>query len=405
MAKRTDDGLDSLSKKISDNRYKDCLNGIKACWKELTFFVPKDRGIHIGLPHKFVAPSVKGGIFKQDQFYWDSYFIVLGLIVSNKVSLAKGMVDNFVYMQKRFGIIPSRNRFFNLGISQPPFLSSMVREVFKATQDKKWLREMAKVIENEIVLYWMDGQRTEKHLAYAGLSRYCDHYINDITAEHESGWDMTSRFSDRCLNYLPVDLNSLLYKYEIDLAEIYKTLGNSSKGKIYLARAAKRRKTISKLMWDERKGFFFDYNYKLKKQGGFYSLAGFYPLWSGLATKEQARKARAALKKFEYQWGLANTQKSALSKDFRQWDYPNGWANQQWIVIKGLLNYGYEDDARRLAEKWLDLNAKVFSKTGKFWEKYNVVTGDVGKRGRYPNQTGFGWTNAVFVKLVKEFEI
>ena len=73
------------------------------------------------------------------------------------------------------------------------------------------------------------------------------------------------------------------------------------------------------------------------------------------------------------------------------------------IVIKGLLNYGFREDAERLAKKWLNLNKKVFLKTGKFWEKYNVVKCDVGKSGRYPTQDGFGWTNAVFVKLVNEF--
>jgi alpha,alpha-trehalase len=158
-------------------------------------------------------------------------------------------------------------------------------------------------------------------------------------------------------------------------------------------------------MWNSKKRFFFDYNYKFKKQGDFYSIAGFYPLWAKLASNSQAKKIRDNLKLFEYRGGLANTQKSELSKEFKQWDYPNGWANQQWIVIKGLMNYGYEKDAKRLAQKWLELNAKVFEKTGKFWEKYDVVKCNEGKSGRYKNQTGFGWTNAIFVKLIKEFNL
>ncbi|MFW6283244.1 MAG: trehalase family glycosidase [Minisyncoccales bacterium] len=100
---------------------------------------------------------------------------------------------------------------------------------------------------------------------------------------------------------------------------------------------------------------------------------------------------------------MANTQKENISKKFKQWDYPNGWPNQQWVVIKGLLNYGFIEDAERLSKKWLDLNKKVYEKTRAFWEKYDVVALDKGKDGRYATQKGFGWTNAVFIKMVNEF--
>ena len=156
-------------------------------------------------------------------------------------------------------------------------------------------------------------------------------------------------------------------------------------------------------MWNENRGFFFDYDYVNKRRSEFYSLAGFFPLWCRMATDEQARRMVRKLKKFEYDGGLATTQKSGLSNPFKQWDYPNGWAPMQWIVIKGLLNYGFEKDASRIAFNWLEMNKKVFLKTGKFWEKYDVVKNKIGKEGRYPIQTGFGWTNAIFLKLYKTF--
>lgn len=387
---------------IEKENYKECLAYIDDYWKTLTCDFKKDKDIHIGLPNKFIAPSSQEGIFGNDQFYWDSYFIILGLLTSKKISFAKGIVDNFAYMQKRFGIIPLRNRFFNLGISQPPFLSSMVLEIYEHQKNKNWLRELAPIIERELTDYWMDDQKASRHLVYSGLSRYCDHYVNHITAEHESGWDMTSRFHGKCLDYLPVDLNSLLYKYEKDLSKIYKILGNKKKTLKFKKQADIRKSAIQNLMWNAKKGFFFDFDYRFKKQSKFYSLAGFYPLWSNLATTDQAAKCLNNLKFFEHKHGLASTQK-IRTKEFKQWDYPNGWPNQQWIIIKGLLNYGYNKEAEKLAKKWLSLNKKVFDKTGKFWEKYNVVTGDIGKEGRYQNQTGFGFTNGVFVKLIEEF--
>ncbi len=383
-------------------KYKNCINYIKNNQKELTSYFPKDKDIHLGLPNPFISPSSNKAIFENDQFYWDSYFIILGLTATQQIDLAKGMVENFAYLYKKFKIIPSRNRHYNLSISQPPFFTSMILEVFNKTKDKEWLQNMTDVAERELKNYWADTKKV--HKVYKGLSRYRDYWHTHLTAEYESGWDETSRFYKKCLNFLPVDLNNLLYKYEVDLSLIYKQfLNNKIKSDYYFKKAEKRKKIINELMWNEEKGFYFDYDYKNKKQSNFYSLAGFYSLWSGLATKSQAKKVKENLSMFEYDGGLANTQKESLLVPFEQWDYPNGWPNQQWIVIKGLLNYGFKKDAKRIADKWLKMNKKVYEKTGVFWEKYNVVTMDKGKDGRYPTQKGFGWTDGIFIKLLDEF--
>lgn len=385
---------------IKKEDYKSCLQYIEKYWKKLIFYHPKDKHLHLGLPNKYVMPCT--GIFKKDQFYWDTYFIIIGLVKCGRADLAKGMIDNLVFLFRKFNIVPMRNRYYNLGISQIPFLSSMATEVFKVSKSKSWLLKTIQVAERELKNYWMNPNLVEKHIVYKNLSRYCDHYITHLAAEHESGWDMTSRFNDHCLDYLPVDLNACLYKYEIDIA---KWNNNKKKVNVYLGEAEKRQRTISQLMWNEKKGFFFDYNYKKKKQSNFYSLAGFYPLWAKAATFSQALKVKDNLRLFEYKGGLANTQSYSLSDELKQHDYPNGWAHQHWIVVKGLLNYGFKEDAKRIAKKWLDLNKNVFLQTGKFWEKYNVVKCKVseGDDYRYPTQSGFGWTNAVFVRLIDEF--
>lgn len=389
---------------INEKEYKNCLSYIQKYWKHLTFYHPADKQLHLGLPNKYIAPNRY--IFKKDLFYWDSYFVILGLVQIKKVDLAKGMVENFVSLFNRFGIIPMRNRYYNLGTSQIPFLTSMCLEIFSVTKDKVWLFKTLKVAEKELNSYWLNEKLTEKHIVYKGLSRYCDHYITHLGAEHESGWDMTSRFNSRCLNYLPVDLNSCLYKYEVDLAAAYFMKKNRSKSSLYKKRAKKRKQQIIELMWNEKKNFFFDYDYHKKTQSNFFSVAGFYPMWANMATREQAELiCKHALPIFEYEGGIANSQQDNLSDETKQHDYPNGWPHQQWIVIKGLLNYGFRQDAERIARKWLDMNAKLFRETGKFWEKHDVVncTAGVYNPDRYSTQSGFAWTNAIFVKLIKEF--
>src|SRR5207248_1287154 len=147
-----------------------------------------------------------------------------------------------------FNIVPMRNRYYNLGTSQIPFLTSMILEVYAEDKDRAWLKEAAKIAGLELEKYWMNEKITEKHIVYKGLSRYCDHYITHLGAEHESGWDMTSRFNNICLHYLPVDLNCCLYKYETDLAGIYALLKNKIKSEHYKKQAAKRKKNMIALM-------------------------------------------------------------------------------------------------------------------------------------------------------------
>ena len=390
---------------IQKTEYLDSLKYIEDYWKKITCYRPKDQQLNFGLPRKFVAPN-DNIIFKNDQFYWDSYFIILGLVKSKRALLAKGMVDNLCYLFKRFGIIPMRNRYYNLGTSQIPFLTSMILEVYAENKNKTWLRKTADIAEQELKKYWMNEHLVEKHIVYKDLSRYCDHYITYLGAEHESGWDMTSRFFDRCLDYLPIDLNCCLYKYETDLSLVYGILKEPKKSEHYQKQAEKRKKNISELMWNEKLNFFFDYNKHDKQQSNFFSVAGFYPLWANLATKEQAGlMVQNALPAFEYEGGIANTQPNGLSKDIKQHDYPNGWPGQQWIVVKGLLNYGYHEDAERIAKKWLDMNVKIFTTTAKFWEKHDVVNSKIGvyNPDRYVTQSGFAWTNAIFVRLLSEF--
>lgn len=379
---------------FSPEKYQKCLNHIRDSWVQITFENKKDSGTIIGLPNKYISPCSEW--FAGEMFYWDSYFIILGLVDSGKVGLAKGIVDNFVYLYERFGIIPSRNRFFNLGISQPPFLTSMALEVYEKTNDRSWLLRVAKIAEKELTEYWVD----KHHATDSGLSRYCDHYILDQTAEQESGWDMTSRFGERCLNYLPVDLNSFLYKYEADLEKIYTILGDKKTATKWQKRVDKRKKLIYKYCWSKRRGFFFDYNMNTGWRSLNHTLAGFVPLWAGLVDEKDAKTIRKSLKKFEYRGGLATTEKPLALKKTFQWDYPNGWAPLQWLVVRGLLNYGFDEDAHRIGQKWLDLNTSIFEKTNHFWERYDVVKGTVAKNERYPLQVGFGWTDGVFVRLV-----
>jgi alpha,alpha-trehalase len=74
--------------------------------------------------------------------------------------------------------------------------------------------------------------------------------------------------------------------------------------------------------------------------------------------------------------------------------------------LTALENYGHSELAKDIATRWLQLNIRVFKKTGKLLEKYNVVdTSLTAGGGEYPLQDGFGWTNGVLLKLDEQVSL
>jgi len=381
-------------------------------WSRLTRFHPKDDESLLGLPNKYLVPAYEEGheFDFNELYYWDSYFMVQGMLDEDHKELVVGVLENLLYTYERFKVIPNASRTYLMGRSQPPLLSSFILDVYQAYgMDKKWLKRAAKLAESEYHTVWMGRTKPNVRQVYDGLSRYYDvNYLNDL-AEAESGWDYTPRFNHKALNYLPVDLNSLLYKYERDFAYIERVLDNEAEAKKWDKAAQSRKVTMNKLMWSELRGLYYDYNYIKDHRGSVSSLAAYYPLWSGLADEKQAARLVNSLKKFEQRGGLATTDALQVGDLVpgampAQWAYPNGWAPLHFLVVKGLQRYGYHEDARRIAMKWLKTNLDWFNKHQVFLEKYNVVQpGKPPAKGVYPSQTGFGWTNAVFERFCREF--
>lgn len=385
---------------------------IRAYWKKLERFHPKDDENLIGVPKPYLVPSyAEGNEFDYDElFYWDSYFMVQGLLDEEHKELVMGILEDLVSMFKRFKIIPNASRLYYVSRTQPPFLTSFIFDVYNTyNPGEQWLKDMIEIAKQEYETVWMGTRKPNARQAYQGLSRYYDfNYLNDI-AEAESGWDMTPRFNRKALNYLPIDLNSLLYKYETDFAKAAEILGKKVEVTKWKQAAHNRMDTMNTLMWSELRGMYYDFNYVKEKRGGVDSLAAYFPMWAGLATERQAKKLVENLKKFEEKGGLATTDPAPFVQLVPgalpvQWAYPNGWAPLHLIVVQGLERYGYHDEARRIALKWLKTNNDWFLRHQIFLEKYNVAQpAKPPIKGLYPTQNGFGWTNAVFENFCQKY--
>lgn len=432
-----------------------------------------------------VSYVVPGGRFNE-LYYWDSYFITLGLLQDGRKDLARGMADNLLYEMEHFGKIPNANRTYYLTRSQPPFLTSTIRAVYgSGAADKGWLASAIKTAMDEYHHVWMSPDRLVRIGPYK-LSRYYDsgrgpcpevevgHYdekiepwliqarsrislpltpyrflnqylycgnFSDLTANgttldeffendramRESGHDTTHRFDDRAQDFVSVDLNALLFRYEMDFAEV---LENEFNGKLpgadgsfgdaeYWRRQAQlRREAMISLMWDDKRGYFFDYDFVHRTRSIYISATGLFPLWAKLldvdnpADRKRARRMAAyAREKLEQPAGLASSAPESIAAarthDPRQWDYPFGWPPEQMLAWQGFKTYGFDADAARLAYRWLYTIAKnAHDYDGVIPEKYNVVTGshdvfveygNVGTKFDYITQEGFGWTDASFV--------
>lgn len=375
----------------------------------------------IPLPKPYTVPSISD-VFNE-LYYWDTYFTNVGLILSGKLSYAKDNVENIAYLINTYGYMPNGNRTYYLTRSQPPFFSHMVKEVYLADGDREWLSEMYATAKREYD-FWQSNRITE-----SGLNRYYHNFDNsdkealrssaniwsmrvnippaqddeellsyaeNVRVVCESGWDCNSRFGLRTFDYNWIDLNSLLFGMEENMAFFAGELNLTEKD-VWLARANRRRTLMNELCYNSELGTFCDYDFKNKKQSDFLSLASFYPLWLGLATEEQAAGTVKLLPRLEQKYGVASCERRPDSMGL-QWDYPHGWACLQYIVIEGLLRYGYKDDAMRIAKKYTGTVERNFLETGNIWEHYDTVTGKVSVTKEKSYQiTMMGWSAGTYL--------
>jgi len=233
-----------------------------------------------------------------------------------------------------------------------------------------------------------------------GYRLSADYYLGD-RAMRESGFDTNFHFGPfggSTHHYAPVDLNSLLYRYECDLHDFAVQLGLDADAQRWAQAADARKAAIDKYLWRPELGMYRDYDFVAGKPSAEPYLTTFYPLWAGVASAQQASAVRAKLPLFERMGGLTMSQ----HRSGVQWDEPFGWAPTNWLAVAGLDAYGFHDDARRIATEFTGTVDRSFASDGTIREKYNMESGNADVKvsaGYTENVIGFGWTNGVYLKL------
>ncbi|XP_003796890.1 trehalase [Otolemur garnettii] len=433
--------------KISDTKLRVWAGQLHQLWKKLGKKIKPEVLNHpeqfslIYLNHPFIVP---GGRFVES-YYWDSYWVMEGLLLSEMAETVKGMLQNFLDLVKIYGHIPNGGRVYYLQRSQPPLLTLMMARYLSHTNDTAFLQENIETLALELD-FWTQNRSVSVNFGGKNyiLNRYYvpyggprpESYSKDaeladtlpegdrealwaeLKAGAESGWDFSSRWliggpnltslsSIRTSKLVPVDLNAFLCQAEELMSNFYARLGNDAQATKYRTLRAQRLATMNALLWDEEKGAWFDYDLENGKKNLQFYPSNLAPLWAGCFSDPVV--ADKALKYLEdsqiltYQYGIP----TSLQKTGQQWDFPNAWAPLQDLVIRGLaksLSPRTQEVAFQLAQNWIRTNFDVYSQKSAMYEKYDITNGGKpGGGGEYEVQEGFGWTNGVVLMLLDRY--
>ncbi|KAK3153109.1 hypothetical protein QOZ80_2BG0167930 [Eleusine coracana subsp. coracana] len=438
---------------------------VHALWKDLARRVAPgvaarpDRHTLLPLPGRVVVP---GSRFRE-VYYWDSYWVVRGLLVSKMYDTAKDIALNLVYLVEKYGFVLNGARSYYTNRSQPPLLSSMILDIYKATGDLDFVKRTFPSLLKEHIFWTSEVHNVaimDKHGQVHNLCRYQamwnkprpesatideqlasklnsaaakEKLYHQVASTAESGWDFSSRWMRDSTDMttlattfiIPVDLNTFMFKMERDIAVFAKLLGENATSHKFLEASKARHIAIDSILWNSEMDQWLDY--WIPTDGNCQGLyqwtpdshnrnifaSNFVPLWLNAYNSELvqfADKAKSVRVMRSLQTsGLLRAAgiATSLSNTGQQWDFPNGWAPVQHLIAEGLLNSGSEE-ARELAEdivtRWVRTNYAAYKTTGAMHEKYDVeACGESGGGGEYKPQTGFGWSNGVVLSFLEEF--
>eukprot|EP00090_Calanus_glacialis_P007349 TRINITY_DN15795_c0_g1_i1.p1 TRINITY_DN15795_c0_g1~~TRINITY_DN15795_c0_g1_i1.p1 ORF type:complete len:576 (-),score=166.82 TRINITY_DN15795_c0_g1_i1:129-1856(-) len=436
---------------IEDENFKNLAVEMNEIWKNLTKKITKsqmeieEKSSLIYLEHPFVVP---GGRFRE-VYYWDSYWTIKGLLLSEMFNTTKGMIQNFQSLIKTYGHIPNGNRVYYTKRSQPPLFTQMVWDYLNVTNNPETSREfIAEVIWqlDDEFKFWMnrmvnvsmdskmyklaryrvegDGPRPESYeedhsLAMKLAEGEREEWYSHMKSGAESGWDYSSRWfatnqsaEDELLgvetgNIIPVDLNSFLCKNAEIMENLFLQVEKPEKAAEYRKIRDALKEAIRAVLFNTTDGMWYDYNIKTNLSNYQFYPSNLAPLYCScyhkdinITTTMDYMIASPALNK---SGGIP----SSLLKTSQQWDLPNVWPPLVELTVTALENTHTamgRSLAREVAGKYLKNVVKSFANTGAIFEKYNCEEeGKPGGGGEYDVQEGFGWTNGVTLSLLAKY--
>lgn len=439
--------------KIRDQGFREFAKALNDIWPTLARRVkpsvlekPEQSSL-VPMTHGFIVP---GGRFKEI-YYWDAYWIIEGLLITDMTETAKGMIENLIELLYKFGHIPNGSRWYYQERSQPPLLAAMIKLYYEKTKDIEFIRKYISALEKELE-YWLDthliafnkddrvytllryyipsaGPRPESYYEDYELAQKLDKNTdpNDIYADlksaAESGWDFSTRWfisesgdnsgnltNLNTKNVIPVDLNAIFAGALQITANFQAILKNPRRAAHWGYMAEQWRSSIEQALWDEEDGVWHDYDILNNKPRRYFYTSNLAPLWMNAVEKPFLAKHGARVLEYlhesqalEYPGGVP----VSLVNSGEQWDFPNAWPPEVSIVVTAIQNIGSEESsklAKELAQVWVRACKSGFTEKKQMFEKYDALNaGKYGGGGEYTVQDGFGWSNGVVLEFLDRY--
>lgn len=321
----------------------------------------------------FVSVYMDEG-FSENIFQWDSCFMVMfGRYAQDVVPGVKSF-DNFYAKQHPDGFIdreiretdgtdywgPKHNNAIN-----PPLYSWVEWETYLITGDASRFTTVYPHLKN--YYEWIKAHR----LLPTGL-----YWTTNLASGMDNSPRIFAKGDDSGLSYgySWVDLTSQQALNALCLSRIAELIGNKADADYFKNEYDVLARLVNDFFWDEKSGMYYDLdeNGKLTRVK---TVASFWPLLAKIAPPDRAKRLieKHLMNKKEF-WRPHPFPTTAASNIYyqREGGYWRGsvWAPTEYMIVRGLENYGYEDFAREAVEKHLENMLKVYQITGTIWENY-----------------------------------
>lgn len=382
--------------------------------------------------YPFIDP---GSVYDGNVWDWDTYWSAYGLLgmmdafepaIQEKILIhARGNVQNFLDHQLDDGYIPMmievkdwpepylnmRHKEGVLMNMHKPFLCGQICLISDYTGDYGWIFGALDGLRSYFACY-----DANYYFENCGLYVWCDDIMIGMDNDPAS-------FGRPKFSTANIFLNSFMVHELSSMARILEKLELPEEAAGYRKKAENLSNAILEECWDKRDQFFYsaDVDIKTRKYDWFHEglgvfwktlpikirvWSGFIPLWAGFATKEQAASLARHWKDestFHSPFGITTLAKDEKMFDLSATNNPSNWLGPIWlvanyVVFRGLLNYGYRDEAEEICKGSLKLLGEDLKKTGCLHEYYNPFDGSPVMNGGFIN-----W-NILALNMKKELE-
>jgi putative isomerase len=339
------------------------------------------RGI---LKHEYLVPM--GPYFQL--FDWDMYFMGVALSYDGVGKPLASSVENFLEFVDEYANWPgytpreiAPDALWALPEMCKPFLSQAALRASLTLQDFSWLgepngqsRETNYLKLAHTLAFWENTRRAPDGLFlwYNGVESGVDNNpaVSDVPAQVTEG----------------VDLQCYLYREYRAMSVLAARLGKDGDAAGYRQKADALLRLVQRRMWSERDGLFLNIDARTGQPVRVKTWTNFVPLWAAVATRPQAERTIRdhLLKEFWCANGIRTLapEEPLYNPKSGYWRGPV-WVISNYLVMHGLMNYGFRREAQELAQKTVDLLLRDLRATGGMNENYHPDTGQPAAGGHF----------------------